>query len=159
MRTTVSCEAELAQAHALGVGVHADAVQGRHRVRRRVLDPAGVVEQDHAVADAGRLLAQALLAGEGELARRDHAGEAVEDLDVGALELAGMAHRRRRRLAGEHARWCGPGGAPGCTAPGPARLRAWLVTSPSMISPSAERSGPPAAARSVGTTVPTQSLR
>ena len=37
---------------------------------------------------------EALLAGERELARRDHPGEAVEHLDVGALELAGMAHRR-----------------------------------------------------------------
>ena len=40
---------------------------------------------------------------EGEVAGRDHAGEAVEDVDVGALELAGLATERRRRLPGEHA--------------------------------------------------------
>ena len=39
VRTAVSSRPELAEAHALGVGVHADAVQGRHRVRRGVLDP------------------------------------------------------------------------------------------------------------------------
>ena len=40
---------------------------------------------------------------EREVAGRDHAGEAVEDVDVGALELAGLATERRRRLPGEHA--------------------------------------------------------
>ena len=39
---------------------------------------------------------------EREVAGRDHAGEAVEDVDVGALELAGLAAERRRRLPGEH---------------------------------------------------------
>ena len=39
---------------------------------------------------------------EREVAGRDHAGEAVEDVDVGALELAGLATERRRRLPGEH---------------------------------------------------------
>ena len=96
-------EAELAEAQALGVGVHADAVQRRHAVRRRVLHPAGGIEEDHAVADAGRLLGLGVLGVEREVAGRDHAGEPVEDVDVGALELAGLAAERRRRLAGEHA--------------------------------------------------------
>ena len=52
-------EPELAEAQPLGVGVDADAVQGRHGVRRRVLDAPGGVEQDHAVADARGLLALA----------------------------------------------------------------------------------------------------
>ncbi len=96
-------EAELAQAHALGVGVHPHAVQRRHAVRRRVDDPALRVEEEHAVADAGRLLGLGLLGGVGERPLRDHPGEACEHIDVGALELTGLAADRRRRLAAEHA--------------------------------------------------------
>jgi hypothetical protein len=48
----------------------------------------GRVEQQHAVADARRLLGGHLFDGERELARGDHAGEAIEDLDVHTLELA-----------------------------------------------------------------------
>ena len=46
-------EAELGQAQAGGVGADADAVQGRHGVRRRVADAGVGVEHHHAVADAG----------------------------------------------------------------------------------------------------------
>ena len=113
-------EAELAEAQALGVGVHADAVQRRHGVGRRVLDPPGGIEEDHAVADAGRLLGLGVLGVEREVARGDHPGEAVEDVDVGALELAGLAAERRRRLPGEHADHLAARSAPGCTAPAPA---------------------------------------
>ena len=83
--------------------MHADAVQGRHGVRGRVGHLRTLVEQDHTVADAWRLLAQRLRAREREIARRDHAGEPVEHLDVGALELAGRTPDGRGRLAGEHA--------------------------------------------------------
>ena len=78
-------------------------MQGRHAVGRRVLHPPRGIEEDHAVADAGRLLGLGVLGVEREVARRDHPGEAVEDVDVGALELAGLAAEGRRRLPGEHA--------------------------------------------------------
>ena len=63
---------------------------------------AGRIEEDHAVADAGRLLRLDVLRVEREVAGRDHASEAVEDVDVGALELAGLTTERRSRLPGEH---------------------------------------------------------
>ena len=47
-------EAQLGQALPDGVGVDADPVQRRHRVRRRVLHPGVGVEHHHAVAHAGR---------------------------------------------------------------------------------------------------------
>src|SRR3546814_18417292 len=63
--------------------------------------PRGGIEEDHAVADARGLLGLGVLRVEGVVAGRDHPGEAVEDRDVGALELAGLATERRGRLAGE----------------------------------------------------------
>ena len=63
---------------------------------------AARIEEDHPVADARRLLGLDVLGVEREVAGRDHAGEPVEDGDVGALELTGLAAERRRRLPGEH---------------------------------------------------------
>ena len=93
----------------------------------RVLDAARRVEDDDAVADARRLLGLDVLGVEREVAAGDHAGEAVEHVDVGALELAGLAAERRRRLAGEHADRPGPGSGPGCTAPAPAPCSGEIV--------------------------------
>jgi len=58
------------------------------------------VEEDHAVADAGASSVGPASA-RTEEAGGDHSGEPVEHLDVGALELTGLAADRRRRLAGE----------------------------------------------------------
>ena len=58
------------------------------------------IEEDHAVADAGRLLGLGVLRVEREVAGHDHAGEAVEDVDVGALELARLAPERRAPTPG-----------------------------------------------------------
>ena len=49
----VLVQPELGEQHALGVEMHADAMERGHGVRRRVLNPSRLVEQDHAVADAG----------------------------------------------------------------------------------------------------------
>src|SRR3546814_18447215 len=70
-------EAELVEAQALGVGVHADAVQRRDPVRRRVLDPRGGIEEDHAVADARGLLGLGVLQ-LGRAAWRERVGSGVE---------------------------------------------------------------------------------
>ena len=81
-------EAEVPEAHALRVGVDAEPVQGRDAVRGRLLDPHLGVEDHHAVADAGQGVGVGVLPLEGEPAGGDHLGEPVEDVDVGALELA-----------------------------------------------------------------------
>ena len=93
-------EAELAEAQALGVAVDADPVQGRHAVGRGVLHPGRRIEEDHAVADAGRLLGLGVLGVEREVARHDHPGEPVEDVDVGPLELTGLPAERRAPTPG-----------------------------------------------------------
>src|SRR5206468_711535 len=85
-----------------GVDVHAHAVQSGDGVGRGVFHPGGGVEQEDAVADPRGLLAGDLFDRERELARRDHAGEAVEDLDVDALQLPRPATGRGRRRASEH---------------------------------------------------------
>src|SRR5207247_11328630 len=72
-------------------------------VGRDGLDEA-VGAQDHpAVAHAWGLLGGGLLGDEGELAVVDHPGELLEDVEVGALELARAPPDGKRRLAGENA--------------------------------------------------------
>ena len=95
-------DADLVEARAGDVGVDAHAVQRVDRVRRRVFDAAGRVENHGAVADAGRVLADVVVAGERELAAHDHAGEAFERLAVHALERARATGRAERRLACHH---------------------------------------------------------
>ena len=96
-------EADLAQAGPVGVAVDPHPVQDRHEVGGGKVDPGGGVEAGHPVTDAGGLVGLGLLRPEGELAGDDHAGEAVEDLDVDPLEVARPAPHRRSRLPGEHA--------------------------------------------------------
>ena len=72
---------------------------------------------DHAVADPGRLLGLDVLGGEREVAGGDHAGEAVEDVDVGALELARLAAERRASTPGSAPPMTSPlRSGPGCTS-------------------------------------------
>ena len=75
------------------LGIHANAEGMR-------LSELGI-EEDGAVTHAGRLLGLGVLGREREVAGSDHAGEAVEHLEVDLLEVAGLAGERRRRLAGE----------------------------------------------------------
>ena len=96
-------EAELAEAQALGVGVHPDPVERRHGVGRRVLDPAGRVEQRARRRPPAAPRRCPPCPREGEVARGDHPGEAVEDVEVGPLELAVLAPDGRGRLPGQHA--------------------------------------------------------
>ena len=97
----VVVEAELGQAHADGVGVDADPVDGRVGVGRQVADPRLGVEAHHAVADARRGRDGAAAGRVRERALGDHPGEAVEDRHVGALELARRAARPLDPLAGQ----------------------------------------------------------
>src|SRR5207302_8971755 len=94
-------ETQLTEAGSFGVAVDAHAVQGRDRIGGRVLHPGGSVEQQHAVTDPRSLLGDDLLGRERELAVGDHAGEAVEDLDIDPFELARPPSDRRRRLPGQ----------------------------------------------------------
>src|SRR5207302_9746199 len=94
--------AQLVEAQPLGVGGDAHAVEGADRVGGGVLHPGALVEHDHAVADTRRLLGGDVLAQERELPVDDHAGEAVEDLHVDALELARAPADAEGRLPGEH---------------------------------------------------------
>ena len=114
------------------------AAQGRDGVRRRERDarlgrragsrrrrPGAPPRREH------------LFLGEGELARGDHAGEAVEDLQVDPLQLPRWRLDRRRRLPRQHRRpygrsWSRTGIAVTRTRSPSARRRS---TSPSMISP------------------------
>jgi hypothetical protein len=89
----------------------AHAVQGGHEVGRREVDPGRGIEAGHPVADPRRLVDFGLLGAEGEVAHGDHAGEAVEHLDVHPLQLArppaherdgGAQHDRDHRLLPAH---------------------------------------------------------
>ena len=71
------------------LGVEAHAVEGVGGVGRRVADPSGLVDEDHAVTDPRGLLGGHLFAREREGRLGQHDGEAVEDVAVGALEVAG----------------------------------------------------------------------
>ena len=133
-------EAELAEAHALGVGVHADAVQRRHAVGRRCTRTRLCASSTSTPSPTrGTASVSASSLREGELARGDHPGEAVEDVDVGALELAGLPAERRRRLLGQHGDRARRRSAPGCRAPAPAPAAARPSSSPSMSSPCRRR--------------------
>ena len=59
------------------------------------------VDQDHAVADARRALDLDLVEIERERPVGDHLREPLERLEVGALELTGLAGEGHRRLARE----------------------------------------------------------
>ena len=79
-------------------------MQRAHRVRARELHARLGVDDDHAVADARRALHLDLVDVERERAVGDHAREAVERLEVGALELARAAGERHRLFAVTRAR-------------------------------------------------------
>ena len=86
-------EAQFGQAHADGVGTDADTMQRRHGVGRGVAHARLVVEHHHAVAHTGRGAGVADQAVERERALGDHRRESLEDPEVGALQLAGLAAR------------------------------------------------------------------
>ena len=81
-------EPGLVEADPFDAGVDAHAVEGVDGVRRGVVDPGAGVEDQHAVADPGVSAGDHLVDGKGKLPLGDHAGQAVEDLDVDPLELA-----------------------------------------------------------------------
>ena len=92
-------EADVDEPLRLRVGVDAHAVQRAHRVRARELHARLGVDHDHAVTDARRALHLDLVDVEREGAVGDHAREAVEHVEVRALELTGPAGERHRLLA------------------------------------------------------------
>ena len=88
VRTASSSRPMLGQPLARGVGVDPHAVQRAHGVGAGVADDGLGVEEQDAVADPGRLLGDQGAALERERALVEHAGEAVEDLEVDPLQLA-----------------------------------------------------------------------
>ena len=94
-------EADVDQPLRLRVRVNAHAVQRAHRVRARELHARLGVDDDHTVADARRALHLDLVDVERKRAVGDHAGEAVEHVEVRALELA-RAPREGHRLFTRH---------------------------------------------------------
>ncbi|CAB4991947.1 unannotated protein [freshwater metagenome] len=95
-------DTEIPEREAFRIVVHAEPVQRRHRVRRVVLDATEGVEHEHTVADARRFVLIVRVALEWVRPGFDHASEAIEHLQVGALELTHGAGERQQRLACEH---------------------------------------------------------
>ena len=100
----VVVEADVGEVRVLRVGVDAEPVQQAHRVRARELHARLGVDEDHAVTDAGRALDLDLVEVERERPVGDHAGEPLERLEVGALELAGAGGRTSTDARGSAAR-------------------------------------------------------
>ena len=111
--------AQLVEPQPLGVGGDAHAVEGADGVGRGVLDPRPLVEDEHAVAHARRLLGGDVLTQERELAVDDHAGETVEDVDVDALQLTRATPDGERRLTGQHGQQLAAEAHRDALAPGP----------------------------------------
>ena len=95
-------EAELGQALPDGVGADADPVQRRDRVRGRVLHASVGVHDHHAVTDPRGDRGGAAAGLEREGALGDHLREAIEDGQVGPLQLARLAAGPRRPLLRQH---------------------------------------------------------
>ena len=77
----------------------AETVHRAHRVGTGEADAQVGVEEDDAVADAGRVLELVVVLAEREAAFGDHRGEALEGRQVVLLELAQVATERGPRLA------------------------------------------------------------
>ena len=97
----VLVEAHLGEVQARRVRVDPEPVHRAHRVRAGEADAQFGVEDDHAVADAGRVLELVVVLAEREAALGDHAGEAVERREVELLELTELAPEGGAGLAGD----------------------------------------------------------
>ena len=100
----------------------ADAVERRHGVGRRVLDARDSSSSSTPSPTRGASSVSMSSAPNGNSPAGDHAGEAVEDLDVDPLELARPAAHRRHRLPRSSRRPWRPSSAPGCTGCATARV-------------------------------------
>ena len=97
----VLVEAHLGEVQPRRVRVDAHAVHRADRVGAGEADPQVGVEEDHAVADARRVLELVVVLAEREAALGDHRREALERRQVVLLELADAAAERGPRLAGD----------------------------------------------------------
>ena len=82
-------DAQIGEAPALDLRVHAHPVEGVGGVGRGVAHPALLVDQHHTVPHPRRLLGGHLLAREREGRLGQHDGEALEEVAVGPLQVAG----------------------------------------------------------------------
>ena len=125
---------------------------------RGVVHPGAGIEDQHAVADPGRLAGNHLVDGKGKGPLGDHAGQAIEDLDVHPLELPGPAADRRAPTPGSAGPPAGPASAPGCRPAGRARCGSEWRPPPRPRCPGA-RPGPAGAGPRASRTRPTRSSR
>ena len=92
-------EVHVDELHTRRVRLDSHPVHRADRVRAREPDPQVGIEDDHAVADARRVLELVVVLTEGEGALGDHVSEAVEERDVVVLELPDPPTERESRLA------------------------------------------------------------